>query len=452
MLSRTIPGNNTALKISPLPHFRADYLEGGWSAPPGDNCVTHTKWDMVREIHMTISEQTKTDIFDKTRTFTRAREAQAIGVYPFFIPFDDSEGTVVRHGDRDVIMIGSNNYLGLTTHPKVREAAIEAIRRYGTSCTGSRFMNGTLSLHVELERRLAAFVGKEAALIFSTGFQTNLGAISAMVGRDDVVITDKEDHASIVDGCRLSYGEMVRFKHSDMADLERVLGKIGDERGKLIVIDGVYSMGGDIAPLPEIVVIAKKYGARVMVDDAHSVGILGQGRGTAAHYGITDQVDLIGGTFSKSFASIGGFVAGDDQVIHYMQHFARSLIFSASLPAPNVATVLATLDIMENEPEYVQRLWDNTDFMKKGLAQLGFDIGHSQTPIIPIIIRDEGMTIMFWKALFDAGLFTNAVIPPAVPPNMSLLRTSYMATHTTEQLGRALDILDKVGHQLGVLH
>ncbi|MBN1313398.1 MAG: pyridoxal phosphate-dependent aminotransferase family protein [Anaerolineae bacterium] len=400
---------------------------------------------------MTISEQTKVDIFEKTHAFTRAREAQAMGIYPFFVPFDDAEGTIVRYGDREIIMIGSNNYLGLTTHPKVREAAIEAIRQYGTSCTGSRFMNGTLSLHIELEERLAAFFDKEAALIFSTGFQTNLGTIAAIVGRDDVVITDKEDHASIVDGCRLAYGEMMRFKHSDMADLERVLKKIDHQRGKLIIVDGVYSMGGDIAPLPEIAELAKKYGARVMVDDAHSVGVLAQGHGTSAHFGITDEIDLIGGTFSKSFASIGGFVAGDDQVIHYIQHFARALIFSASLPAPNVAAVLAALDIIENEPEYVQRVWDNGDFMKKGLQQLGFDIGNSETPIIPIIIRDEGMTIMFWKALFDAGLFTNAVIPPGVPPNMSLLRTSYMATHTTEQLERALDILDTVGHQLGVL-
>jgi 8-amino-7-oxononanoate synthase len=401
---------------------------------------------------MDISTQTRVDIFDKARSFTRAREAQALGMYPFFIPFDDAEGTIVHYEGREIIMIGSNNYLGLTTHPKVREAAIEAIRRYGTSCTGSRFMNGTLSLHLELEKRLASFVGKEAALVFSTGFQTNLGTIAGIVGRDDVVITDKDDHASIVDGCRLSYGEMVRFKHSDMADLERVLGKIGDDRGKLIVVDGVYSMGGDIAPLPEIVQLGHKYGARVMVDDAHSVGVLAQGRGTSAHFGITDQVDLIGGTFSKSLASIGGFIAGDEQVIHYLQHFARSLIFSASLPAPNIAAVLAALDIIESEPDHVQQLWDNADFMKKGLSELGYNIGNSQTPVIPIIIRDEGMTIMLWKALFDAGLYTNAVIPPGVAPNMSLLRTSYMATHTREQLTRALDILDRVGHQVGVLH
>jgi 8-amino-7-oxononanoate synthase len=400
---------------------------------------------------MEVSETIRSDIFAKTAEFTRAREAMALGIYPFFTPFDDSEGTILRYQGRDVIMIGSNNYLGLTTHPKVREAAIEAIKRYGTSCTGSRFMNGTLSLHIELERRLAAFTGKETALVFSTGFQTNLGTISAIVGRGDVVVTDKEDHASIIDGCRLSYGEMVRFKHSDMADLDRVLAKIGDDKGKIVIVDGVYSMGGDIAPLPELVEACIKHNARLLVDDAHSMGVLAGGRGTAAHFGLEDKVDLITGTFSKSFASIGGFVAGDDQVIHYIQHFARSLIFSASLPPSNVASVLAALDIIENEPEHVQRLWDNAAYMKKGLVELGFDIGNSDTPIIPIIVRDEGMTIMFWKALFDAGVYTNAVIPPAVPPNMSLLRTSYMATHTTEQLDRALEILGTVGREIGVL-
>jgi 8-amino-7-oxononanoate synthase len=400
---------------------------------------------------MGISEKAKVDIFAKTEGFTRAREAQAAGAYPYFTPFEDSEGTVVKYEGREIIMIGSNNYLGLTTHPKVREAAIDAVRRYGTSCTGSRFMNGSLALHRELEDRLAAFTGKEAALVFSTGFQTNLGAISAIVGRGDVVITDKDDHASIVDGCRLSFGEMLRFKHSDMADLDRVLSKVEEGAAKIIIVDGVYSMGGDIAPLPQIIAAAQKHGARLLVDDAHSMGVLAKGRGTSAHFGVTDKVDLITGTFSKSFASIGGFVAGDDQVIHYIQHFARSLMFSASLPASNVAAVLAALDIIENEPEYVQRVWDNTAYMKKGLSALGYDIGHSETPIIPLIIRDEGMTIMLWKVLFDAGLFTNAVIPPAVPPNGSLLRTSYMATHTTDQLDRALDILDKVGHQTGIL-
>ncbi len=395
--------------------------------------------------------QPRADIFSKAHEFTRAREAMAIGIYPFFTPFDDSEGTVVRSGDREILMLGSNNYLGLTTHPKVREAAIEAVRRYGTSVTGSRFMNGTLSLHRELERRLAQFVGKPSALVFSTGFQTNLGTISAIVGRGDIVITDKEDHASIIDGCRLSYGEMRRFKHSDMDDLERVLSQIPESTAKLVIVDGVYSMGGDIAPLPELVRVCRKYGARLLVDDAHSMGVLGNGRGTAAHFGLTEEIDLITGTFSKSFASIGGFVAGDDQVVHYIQHFARALIFSAALPAPNVATVLAALDIIENEPEHVQRLWDNTSYMKQHIKALGFEIGDSQTPIIPIIVRDEGLTLIFWKQLFEAGLYTNAVIPPGVPPNMSLLRTSYMATHTRQQLDRALEILDKVGHAVGIL-
>jgi 8-amino-7-oxononanoate synthase len=401
---------------------------------------------------MGISEKAKIDIFAKTVGFTRAREAQAAGAYPFFTPFEDSEGTVVKYQGREIIMIGSNNYLGLTTHPKVREAAIEAVRRFGTSCTGSRFMNGSLTLHRELEERLAAFTGKETALVFSTGYQTNLGVITAIVGRDDVVVTDKEGHASIVDGCRLSFGEMVRFKHNDMADLDRVLGKIEEGAGKIVIVDGVYSMGGDIAPLPEIIALVQKHGARLLVDDAHSMGVLAKGHGTAAHFGVTDKVDLITGTFSKSFASIGGFVAGDDQVIHYIQHFARSLIFSASLPASNAASVLAALDVIESEPDYIQRVWDNTAYMQKGLGALGFNIGHSETPIIPIIIGDDDTTVMAWKVLFDAGLFTNCVIPPAVPPNGSLLRTSYMATHTTEQLDRALDILDKVGHQLGLLN
>jgi 8-amino-7-oxononanoate synthase len=392
------------------------------------------------------------DIFEKAHNFTRAREAQAMGIYPFFIPFEDSEGTVVRYEGREIIMLGANNYLGLTMHPKVREAAIEAIRRYGTSCTGSRFQNGNLSLHSELEERLAAFVGKETALSFSTGYQTNLGTIAALAGRGDVLVTDKEDHASIVDGCQMASGEMKRFRHNDMKDLERVLGKIDDDKGKLVIVDGVYSVGGDIAPLPEIVELSEKYGARLMVDDAHSLGVLAQGHGTAAHFGLTDKVDLIMGTFSKSFASIGGFIAGDEQIIHYIQHHARALIFTAGLPAPNVAAVLATLDIIENEPEYVENLWDNYRHMRKGLEKLGYDIGSTQTPIIPILIGDDTRAILFWKALFEAGLFTNVFISPAVPPNMALLRTSYMATHTREHLDRALNILDEVGHRLSILN
>jgi 8-amino-7-oxononanoate synthase len=396
-------------------------------------------------------EEQRVDIFDKAVEFTRARDAQAMGIYPFFIPFDDSEGTIVRYQGREIIMIGSNNYLGLTTHPKVREAAIEATREFGTSCTGSRFMNGTLALHEELEERLADFIGKEKVLVFSTGYQTNLGVISAIVGRGDVVITDKEDHASIIDGCMLSFGEMKRFRHSEMDDLERVLGNLPPDVGKIVIVDGVYSMGGDIAPLPDLIAQCKKYGARLMVDDAHSMGVLAEGRGTSAHFGVTDDVDLITGTFSKSFASIGGFAGGDEQVMHYIQHHARSLIFSASLPAGNVASVLAALDVIEEDPGYVQQVWDNADYMKKGLTELGFDIGQSETPIIPIIIGDDMRTIIFWKALFEEGLFTNPVIPPGVPPNKSLLRTSYMATHTKEQLERALNILDEVGHRLDII-
>ena len=400
---------------------------------------------------MDAAEKQQVDIFEKTKTFTRAREAQQMGIYPFFIPFEGAEGTIVRYEGREIIMLGANNYLGLTTHPHVREAAIEAIRRFGTSCTGSRFQNGTLGLHRDLEERLAAFVGKEAALVFSTGYQTNLGTISALVGRGDVVITDKEDHASIIDGCIMSAGEMKRFRHNDMEDLERVLSKIDPEAGKLIVVDGVYSVGGDIAPLPEIVALCEKYNARLMVDDAHSLGVLAGGHGTSAHFGLTDRVDLIMGTFSKSFASLGGFIAGDESVIHYVQHHARSMIFSAALPAPNVAAVLAALDVIENDPDHVQRLWDNYEFMRKGLKELGFNIGNTQTPIIPLIIGDDMRTVLFWKALFDEGLFTNVFVPPGVPPNKSLLRTSYMATHTREQLERALNILDTVGHRMGIL-
>jgi len=391
------------------------------------------------------------DIFEKAKGFTRAREAQEMGVYPYFIPFEDSEGTVVTYNGREIIMIGSNNYLGLTTHPRVREAAIEAVKKYGTSCTGSRFMNGTLALHRELEERLAAFVGKEKCLVFSTGYQTNLGTISAIVGRGDIVITDKEDHASIIDGCMLSFGEMKRFRHSEMDDLERVLSKLPTDTGKIVIVDGVYSMGGDIAPLPEITRLCKKYGARLLVDDAHSVGVLADGHGTAAHFGLTDEVDIITGTFSKSFASIGGFAAGDEAVMHYIQHHARSLIFSASLPASNTAAVMAALDVIEEDPGYIQQVWDNSEYMKKGLTELGFDIGNSETPIIPIFIYDDMRAIIFWKALFEEGLFTNPVIPPAVPPNQALLRTSYMATHTIEQLDRALDILDVVGHRLDII-
>lgn len=391
------------------------------------------------------------DLFAKCNEFTEAREAIEAGLYPYFIPLDDTEGTEVTVNGRKVIMIGSNNYLGLTTHPKVRAAAIEGIERYGTSCTGSRFLNGTLRLHQELEQQLANYVGKEAALVFSTGMQVNLGVISSIVGPDDYVIIDKDNHASIVDGCRLSLGNMKRFRHRDLNHLERVLKKLPADAGKLVIVDGVFSMGGDITNLPELVPLCQRYGARIYVDDAHSLGVLGNGRGTAAHFGLTDEVDLIMGTFSKSFASIGGFIAGDAKILHFIQHQARSLIFSASLPAPNVMTVMAALDIMESEPQHVEQLWDNGNKMLKGLKGLGFDTGNTQTPIIPVIIGENEPTFLTWRLLFERGLYTNPVVSPGVPQGQSLLRTSYMATHTEEQLDCALDIMSDVGKQLGLI-
>jgi 8-amino-7-oxononanoate synthase len=391
------------------------------------------------------------DIFEKCGQYTMARDAIDAGIYPYFLPLEDTEGTEVTIDGRRLIMIGSNNYLGLTTHPKVRAAAIEGVERFGTSCTGSRFLNGTLQLHQDLEQRLAKFVGKEAALVFSTGMQVNLGTISALVGPKDYVIIDKDNHASIVDGCRLSLGKMKRFRHGDLNHLERILKGLPADCGKLVVVDGVFSMFGDIANLPEIVPLCKKYGARLYVDDAHSLGVLGNGRGTAAHFGLTEEIDLIMGTFSKSFASIGGFIAGDAEIVHYIQHHARSVIFSASLPAPNVMAVMAALEIMENEPEHVEQLWDNGRKMLGGLKELGFNTGNTETPIIPIIIGEIEPMILTWRLLFESGLYTNPVIPPGVPEGQALLRTSYMATHTEEQLDRALDIFAGVGQQLGLV-
>ncbi len=391
------------------------------------------------------------DIFEKCGSFTAAKEAIAAGLYPYFIPMTESEGTEAVFRGHRLIMCGSNNYLGLTTDPRVRQAAIDAIHRFGTSCTGSRFLNGTLELHEQLEHELAEFVGKPAALVFSTGMQANLGAISALVSRSDVVILDKDDHASIVDGARLGWGEVKRFRHNDLADLERILAALPDNVGRLVVVDGLYSMGGDIVPLPDLVPVCKKYGARLMVDDAHAVGVLGGGRGTAAHFGLTDQVDLIMSTFSKSFASLGGFVAGDETVMHYIKHQARSLIFSASIPPANAAAALASLHIMRDEPERVVRLAQIAEKMRTGYHQLGFNIGNSTTPIIPIIIGDDTKVLLFWKALFESGVFVNPIVSPAVPQGMQLLRTSYMATHTDAQLDRVLEIFAKVGKELEVI-
>jgi 8-amino-7-oxononanoate synthase len=391
------------------------------------------------------------DIFEKCGQFTAAKEAAARGLYPFFLPLAENEGTeVVYHGHR-LIMCGSNNYLGLTTHPKVREAAIKAIERYGTSCTGSRFLNGTLELHEQLEHELAEWVGKETALTFSTGMQVNLGTISALVSRGDYVILDKEDHASIVDGARLGYGKIERFPHNNMEHLEKVLQSIPAEAGKLLVVDGLFSMEGDLAPLPDIIPLAKKYGMRIMVDDAHGMGVLGKGRGTAAHFGVTDDIDLIMSTFSKSFASLGGFIAGSEEVIHFVKHVARSFIFSASAPPANIAAAHAALQVMREEPERIERVNQVGEYMRKEYKRLGFNIGHSVTPVIPIMIGDNDRTFYAWKRLFEEGVFINPVIAPAVQEGNQLLRTSYMATHTDSQMDKVISIFEKVGKEIGLI-
>ena len=391
------------------------------------------------------------DIFTKCSHFTMAKQAIETGMYPYFIPLTETEGTEVVIKGHRMIMCGSNNYLGLTTHPEVRRAAEDAIRRYGTSCTGSRFLNGTLEMHEQLEHELADWVGKEAALVFSTGMQVNLGTISALVSKGDAIILDKDDHASIVDGARLSGADIERFRHNDVAHLERVLKSIPEDKGKLLVVDGLFSMEGDIAPLPDIIPLCQKYGARLMVDDAHALGVLGQGHGTGAHYGLAPQVDLIMSTFSKSLASLGGFIAGDEIVVHYIKHFARSLIFSASIPPANAAAALAALAVMRKEPERIARVNQNAEKMRKGFHELGFDTGHSVTPVIPIIIGDDERTFYTWKMLFEAGVFVNPVISPATAPGRQLLRTSYMATHTDEQLDRVLEIFARVGKQVGLI-
>jgi 8-amino-7-oxononanoate synthase len=391
------------------------------------------------------------DLFTKAFNYETVKQAKASGTYPYFIPLDRNEGTEVVYQDRRIIMCGSNNYLGLTTHPKVREAAIEAIKKYGTSCTGSRFLNGNMSIIEELEEKLAKWVGKEATLVFSTGMQVNLGTISSIVGKRDIVILDKEDHASIVDGAFLSGGKIERFRHNDIPHLERVLQSLPEEPGKLLIVDGLFSMEGDIAKLPEIIPLCKKYNIRLMVDDAHAMGVLGGGRGTGAHFGMTDDVDLIMSTFSKSFASIGGFIAGAADIIEYIQHHARSLIFSASIPPANTATVLAALEIMHDEPELVKQLTKNAEFMRAGFSRLGFDTGQSESPIIPIIIGDDALTFKVWRELFDNGVFVNPVISPATAPGRQLLRTSYMATHTEPQLVKVLEVFEKVGRENGLI-
>lgn len=392
------------------------------------------------------------NIFDKCYDFTRAEEAQEMGMYPYFTPIQEVMGNKVKVDGKEMIMVGSNNYLGLINHPRVMKAAKEAVDRYGVATCGSRFLNGTLDIHTELEERLAKFMKMEAALAFSTGFQTNQGIISTLIGRGDAVVIDRMVHASIIDACRLSYGDAHKFKHNDMADLERIISSLDNDIGKLIVVDGVFSMEGDLANLPEIVEIAKKNNAKVMVDDAHGIGVMGKiGRGTAEHFGVEDDVDLVMGTFSKSFVSLGGFVAGEKKVISYIKHFARSLIFSASITPASVATVLATLDIIENEPERRERLWQITEKMKSGFQAMGYNTGPTETPIIPVIIGNDEMAFKLWRLLREAAIFTNPVIYPAVPKNQSLIRTSYSATHSDEELDTVLASFEKCGKQLGII-
>ena len=380
----------------------------------------------------------------KLARYDAPQKAKALGVYPYFREIESDQDTEVIINGKKVLMFGSNSYLGLTNHPKIKEAAIAAIKKYGTGCAGSRFLNGTLDIHVELEKRLARFVGKEEAIIYSTGFQVNLGVISCLTGREDYIIWDELDHASIIEGRRLSFSTQLKFKHNDMTSLEKVLKSCPEDKVKLIVVDGVFSMEGDVANLPEIVALAKKYNAAVYVDEAHGIGVFGkQGRGTCDHFGVAQDVGLIMGTFSKSFASLGGFVATDSITANYLRHNSRSYIFSASITPASTAAVSAALDIMESEPERIEHLWEMTHYALAGFRNMGCEIGNTSTPIIPLFIRDNNKTFRITRELFDEGVFVNPVVSPAVPSDSTLIRFSLMATHTKEQLDFALDKIQK---------
>lgn len=375
----------------------------------------------------------------KASKFTDSSQVKSQGLYPYFRAIESAQDTEVSIMGKRVLMFGSNSYLGLTNHPKIKEASINAILKYGTGCAGSRFLNGTLDIHVELEEKLAKFTGKEAALLFSTGFQVNLGVLSSIVGRKDYLLFDESNHASIIDGGRLSFGNVLKFAHNDMEDLERKLKRLPDDVIKVIAVDGVFSMEGDIANLPEIVRLANLYGANIIVDDAHSLGVLGEkGAGTASQFRLTDSVDLIMGTFSKSFASLGGFIAGSTSMIDYLKHHARSLLFSASMTPASVASTIAALDIMENEPQHMERLWQNTKYARALLIKEGLDIGNTESPVLPIYIRDNTKTFYLTKILFEQGIFVNPVVSPAVHSDNSLIRLSIMATHTSSQIDEAI--------------
>lgn len=394
------------------------------------------------------------DLFQKCFEFTRADEVKALGLYPYFRSVEQNEGPVVMMEGRKVVMAGSNNYLGLTAHPEVREAAVRAIEQYGTGCSGSRYLTGTIDLHIELEERLAKYLGYESVLLFSTGYQTALGAISALVSKGDYVISDKENHACIINGCMLAKGgfaEFVRYKHNDMDDLEKVLSKLPSSAAKLIVTDGVFSVSGEIVDLPNLIAVAEKYGARVLVDDAHATGVIGKGgRGTASMFDLVDKTHLTMGTFSKTFASLGGFIGGPERVINYLKHHSPALIFSASPTPASCAAALAALTVLEREPERVEKLISNADKMRKSFRELGFTVTESPTAIVPVIVGNVETALVFWRKLYDQGVFVNAFIPPGVPPNMSMMRTSYMATHEDEHLERILEVFASVGKELGL--
>lgn len=395
------------------------------------------------------------DLFEKCQQFTLADDVKAAGIYPYFRAVEENEGPVVSMEGRQVIMAGSNNYLGLTADQRVKSAAVEAIEKFGTSCSGSRYLTGTIDLHNMLEERLAKYLGFESVLLFSTGYQTAIGVVAGLCGRGEYIISDKENHACIISGAMMAKGafaEFLRYKHNDMEDLERVISRIPEDAPKLIVTDGVFSVSGELVNLPELNRIAKKYGARVMVDDAHAVGVIGEGgRGTASHFGLTEETDLVIGTFSKTFASLGGYVAGPERVINFLKHQTPALIFSASPTPPSCAAALAALDILEKEPWRVDDLVANADYVRKGFKELGFHIMESPTAIVPVIIGDVEKTLVFWKELYDRGVFVNAFIPPGVPPTMSMLRTSYMATHTTDHLDEMIGVFEEVGKKLQLI-
>lgn len=392
------------------------------------------------------------DVFDKAYAYNDPPIARAHGIYPYFSVIDETFGSEVLIDGKRVIMAGSNNYMGLSSDPRVKEAAIEAIKKFGSSCSGSRLLNGTLSLHHELEEKLAPFLKKEAAAVFSTGYTANLGALSALLGKEDIVYMDKGDHGSIVDGVRLGIAEMKRFRHNTPSHLEALVKEGDPAKGKMIVVDGVFSMEGDVAPLKEIVELKKKYNTRLFVDEAHGIGVFGEnGRGTGEHFGVEDEIDLVMGTFSKSFGSLGGVIAGPAKVIEFIKHKARSMIFQAAMTPAACGAALKSLEIIQAEPERRKNLWRNADHIRNGFTKLGFNMLHSNTPIVPVVVGDDRLAFAFWRALLDAGVFTNPVISPAVSPGQQLIRTSFMATHTIEQLDRVLDIFDQVGRKFEII-